>query len=51
MTDEIKITTPKYLRRARERLAVRVASHNETCRTRTDNGKGFHKPGQMKLKK
>lgn len=36
---------------AKKRLDARIKAYEETCKTRTDNGKGFRKPGSLKVKK
>lgn len=39
------------LKKAKERLEARVKSYEEICSRRSDNGKGFRRPGSLKTRK
>lgn len=40
----------KMVRRASDKLALRITAYNDTCKARSDNGRGHRKPGSLKMR-
>lgn len=39
------------LKKAKDRLEARIKSYEEICSRRSDDGKGFRRPGALKTRK